>query len=269
MNSGRDRVFIFWPDSGFMVRAGFGLWLIIAQALVAAAPVQIAVILDDLGQHLNEDLRIARLPGAVTCSILPMTPHAQTVARVAHAQQKEILLHLPLEAESHARPGSGALLRTMNADQVADTLAMNILSIPYVVGINNHMGSLATQDHQLMGLLMQELAPYSLFFIDSRTSPGSVAEDFALQKSIRTSHRDIFLDNEPQLAAVTQQWHKLLQLAWERGSAIAIGHPNAATIEILAQEIPRLAKKGVELVPVSQLLNHPPRSPAWRLSSSR
>ena len=46
---------------------------------------------------------------------------------------------------------------------------------PYYVGVNNHMGSLMTEDAGAMNIILSELHRRGLFFIDSRTSPGSKA----------------------------------------------------------------------------------------------
>ncbi|MEE8315120.1 MAG: divergent polysaccharide deacetylase family protein [Syntrophobacteria bacterium] len=45
-------------------------------------------------------------------------------------------------------------------------------------------------------------------------------------------------------------------MAHLRGGAIGIAHPHEVTLEVLRQEIPKLSQKGVELVPVSQLVHN-------------
>jgi polysaccharide deacetylase 2 family uncharacterized protein YibQ len=47
------------------------------------------------------------------------------------------------------------------------------------------------------------------------------------------------------------------RLAQERGSIIAIGHPYAATLELLERELPNLAAEGYELVTISELMHSP------------
>ena len=48
------------------------------------------------------------------------------------------------------------------------------------------------------------------------------------------------------------------RLARKRGSAVAIGHPYPATLELLERELPKLADEGFMLVPLSELFEPPP-----------
>ena len=75
------------------------------------------------------------------------------------------------------------------------------------------------------------------------------------------AERQVFLDRDPEPEEITAQFRRLLALARERGSAIAIGHPYPETLEVLATEIPRATELGYELVPVSYLLQRPGELP--------
>ena len=47
---------------------------------------------------------------------------------------------------------------------------------------------------------------------------------------------------------------RMKRLARKRGSVVAIGHPYAATLELLERELPKLAAEGIELVTISALV---------------
>uniref|UniRef100_UPI0037DC0751 divergent polysaccharide deacetylase family protein n=1 Tax=Thiohalobacter thiocyanaticus TaxID=585455 RepID=UPI0037DC0751 len=69
--------------------------------------------------------------------------------------------------------------------------------------------------------------------------------------------------------AVRRQFERLIQLARRQGSAVAIGHPHASTLQVLEEALPRLAEQGVRLVPVSRLVEQQfVRDSQWRLSLS-
>jgi uncharacterized protein len=216
--------------------------------------VSIALIIDDLGNQQTLGERAVDLPGAVTCAFLPQTPFAWNLATKAHQLNKEVMLHQPMESDSGKPLGQGALSLNMSKDQFLHTLELNFLSIPYLVGVNNHMGSLLTRDPTAMGWLMHELHLRGFYFIDSRTTVATVAERVAASNYIASARRDVFLDNEPQEDKVRRQLEKLVALAQKRGSAIGIGHPYPATLSVLREELPKLKQRGIALVPVSQIL---------------
>lgn len=221
------------------------------------SPPKIAIIIDDLGNLRGEGLRVVELPGPVVCSILPYTPFSVLLADAAHSAHKEIILHTPMQALFPHRLGAGGLWIDDDRASFVTTLTADLHAVPYIQGINNHMGSLLTQSPRDMDWVMQTIKPYNLFFIDSKTSGRSVAERVAKLDDVPTAGRDVFLDDVRTPEAVQAQFNLLLAMAKLHGSAIAIGHPYAVTLDFLQQELPQLAKQGVVLVPVSQLLIEP------------
>ena len=143
-----------------------------------------------------------------------------------------------------------------------------IRSIPYVAGLNNHMGSLLTSDPGAMSWLMEGLvARGELYFVDSRTTKETVAERVAEETGVPSIRRDVFLDNELEPEAIRRQVRRLVALAIERGSAVGIGHPYPETIEVLAEELQRIDDQGIRLVPLSQLTETDRRKKPWHASS--
>ncbi len=116
------------------------------------------------------------------------------------------------------------------------------------------MGSTLTTNTLRMEWLMDELRKQNMYFVDSRTTPQTVASRVALRKRILSSSRDIFLDNERTEDAIHEQFDKLLVLAEVKGSAIAIGHPYPETIAYLARHNQQLYARGIRLVPASTVL---------------
>ena len=93
-----------------------------------------------------------------------------------------------------------------------------------------------------------------LFFLDSRTSAESVGYDVARSASVPTARRDLFLDEVDDREAIGEALDRLIALARARGAAIGIAHPRPATLAAFERRLPRLAGEGIELVPVSFLL---------------
>ena len=217
---------------------------------------RVAIIIDDLGNQLRAGHRAIDLPGNIAFAFLPGTPLAASLARKAHRDGKEVLLHLPLQAaagESVVDPVGITL--DMTRDEVGRVFEQALRSVPHVVGVNSHRGSLLTQHPGHMQWLMDEIkARDSLFFIDSYTTHKSVALQFAAEARVSAAKRDVFLDPDRSPETVASEFERMKQLALKRGSVIAIGHPYEATLNLLERELPMLAEQGIELVPVSELV---------------
>jgi polysaccharide deacetylase 2 family uncharacterized protein YibQ len=231
------------------------LLLILFSSALADRP-RIAIIIDDLGYHLTNGRRAVDLPGPIAMSFLPGAPRARTLAEHAHLLGKDILLHLPLQAhedEENAEPSEIHI--DMSRERVRDTLDEALGSVPHVIGINGHRGSLLTRHPGQMLWLMEEIrARENLFFIDSYTHHESVALQIAQEAGVNATRRDVFLDPDRSPETVALEFERMKKLARKRGQVIAIGHPYPATLDLLERELPRLAEEGFELVRVSELL---------------
>jgi polysaccharide deacetylase 2 family uncharacterized protein YibQ len=192
------------------------------------------------------------LPGPVALAVLPQTPRAVELARAAHAAGKDVLLHLPLQSIVDQDIAPGDIVLDMSRGELARTFDANLRSIPHVVGVNTHRGSLLTQHPGHMHWLMEEIeARDGLFFVDSYTTVDSVALSMAHESGIAAVRRDVFLDPDREPGTVDREFARLKRLALRRGMAVGIGHPYPATLEFLERELPRLAGEGVELLSIS------------------
>lgn len=215
----------------------------------------ISIIIDDMGYRLKSGNRAVNLPGALTYSFLPHAPHVIPLSNLAHDQDKEIMLHLPMEAEGGKKLGPGGLTECMTEQKFIKTLESNIESIPYVSGFNNHMGSLLTKSQLWMTRLMREVATdKDLFFVDSKTTSHSIALQVAREEGLKSIQRDIFIDHEESKLFIQKQLKKLIIQAQRKGTALAIAHPKKITLSILEKWLPELEAKGIKLVPVSTLI---------------
>ncbi len=232
------------------------LWLPLA-GIAAGQPPSMVLIIDDLGDQAAAGSRVARLPGPVVCSILPQTPHGRALAHSCHARNKEVMLHLPMEAVNGADPGPGAVTLDMLPEEFRHVVRQGLAEIPHVGAVNNHMGSLLTQAPAPMGWLMEELVrdARDLAFVDSRTSTRTVAYRIAREHGVPAVSRDVFLDHDREPDSIRRQFMRLLDMARREGVAVGIGHPYPETLAVLEDELPDLeAAHGVRLVSLRELL---------------
>ena len=145
-----------------------------------------------------------------------------------------------MQPRGHETPGRNAILASMTDDEIARTTRENIDAMPYAIGVNNHMGSLATADRRVMTSVIGAM-PDGMYFIDSRTGGSSVAATVAREMNVRTATRNVFLDDVATERGVRKQLEELAAAAEKRGVAIAIGHPYPVTVRVFDRGIARVA----------------------------
>lgn len=214
-------------------------------------PPTIAIIIDDMGHNLAEGQRLIELDQPITLAFLPYRRHTTKLAELAHRKQKEIMLHAPMANTRNIGLGPGGLSPGMDKNSMATTLRRALQSIPHVRGVNNHMGSLLTQQMEAMDWVMSELNHHPVYFVDSRTIASSIAGKVAAAYRIPTLTRDVFLDHEQTEEFLDQQFRLLIQRARENGSAIGIGHPHKVTVDYLEKRLPELDEEGIAIATVS------------------
>ena len=146
----------------------------------------------------------------MTAAILPQTPHAKKISLFASEKGHEVIMHLPMAAFS--RPdllGPGALFSDMDKSTFLSQFEANVASIPNLIGFNNNMGSLLTEDKEKMQWLMSLAKVNAFYFLDSKTSEGSVAQMVATEYGIPSIGRDIFLDHKGDGVTIEGQLKKL------------------------------------------------------------
>ena len=217
-----------------------------------------AIVIDDLGQDLKPTSELLEIPYPLTFSILPNLPASRETAVAANRAGREVMLHLPMEPlAAQVSPGEGAIRVGMRGPEVDRLIESDLASVPYVAGVNNHMGSRATSDPPLMAAVMKELASRRLYFIDSRTTASTVALDAARRAGIPAFYRSVFLDDTENLEYTLGQLQRFRAAVEQRGGALAIGHPHSTTIAALKEFLPQLERDDIEVVPASRLAGGP------------
>ncbi len=217
---------------------------------------RVSIVIDDLGQDLKPARELLALE-KVTFSVMPGLPQSKKVADLARRNGHEVLLHLPMEPKNGngKKQAAGILRSDMTPTEFITTIAEDIASVPGAAGVNNHEGSALTENKEAMKYLMKELQERDLRFLDSLTSPQSIAYATAKEFGVKTAKRDVFLDNEnDNPAAIRKQLAELTRIVRKNGKAIGIGHPFPSTISELKKWLAEAEKEGIEVVPVSKLM---------------
>jgi polysaccharide deacetylase 2 family uncharacterized protein YibQ len=214
-----------------------------------------AIIIDDLGQDLGVARRFWELEVPVTLAILPYQKDSQAIARGAAQHGREVLLHLPLQPRGYpaVNPGTGALLLSMGREEIQAEIAAQLDSLPYCVGAHSHMGSLFTEQEEPMRWVLSVVGERRLCFVDSLTTPDSVARDVAGAMGVPFAQRTHFLDVGKTEDSIIRELCRLVDAAVREGGAIGVAHPSEETLAALPKVVAAIAEKGVRIVPVSEM----------------
>lgn len=222
----------------------------------------ISIIIDDIGYRHVDDANALALPGPIAYAIMPHSPHAKKMSQLAAGAGKDIILHMPMEAlerDKNRYLGPGALRQDMDETRFIATLVHNLRSVPNIIGVNNHMGSLLSADHVRMGWLMSYLRTRRMFYVDSVTTSESVAAQTAGSLDVPYLRRDVFLDNTLDRVAINARFDELIGVARRKGIAIAIGHPHPETVAVLSARLADLEREGIRLISLKEMVSrrHP------------
>lgn len=217
---------------------------------------RLALILDDSGYSLENFKKAMDLGKPLTFAILPHATHARETALLAHQQGSEVMLHLPMEPKNGGDYSleKNTVMVGMDRERVRQIVRDGLVRVPRARGVNNHMGSRATEDPPLMKALMDTLQEEGLYFIDSRTSPRSLGVEIARRAGIPARSSDLFLDGKEDVAAIREAFSRAVTKARREGSAVAIGHLHPMTLQVLAEMLPQADAQGVKLVFASEVV---------------
>ena len=187
---------------------------------------KVVIIIDDFGNGMKGTDEIFSLPVKLTVAVMPFLSTSVQDAKRAHERGDDVLLHLPMEPRQ-GNPkwlGPGAILTNMSDEEVRHKVEAALDNFPYVIGINNHMGSKVTGDERVMSVILSVCKERGLFFVDSKTNYRSVAGNMASQMGLPRVENHIFLDDTHTANHVLKQMGLVKDLAKNQGYCVTIGH---------------------------------------------
>lgn len=222
---------------------------------------QMAIVIDDFGYFSGNLLNdFNQLHPNLTYAILPGLPHSQKVMEKAAASGHETIIHIPMEPISYpkANPGKNAIYVQLSPKEIIKRVQGYIDDLPLCKGANNHMGSLATADEDVMNVVLKVLKDNDKYFIDSRTTASSVAYSTAQQLLMPSLENQMFLDS-PDMSEKTLQTklNRVKRLAENNDKFVIITHcTSRQKYEYLKKFLNQIKDLDIEIVPASQLLHN-------------
>ncbi len=221
----------------------------------------IAIIIDDFGSGGEGTKEMLKLRAPFTGAVMPMGATAKADAAALISAGKGVIIHLPMEAKHGKKSwlGDYAVMTDMEDEELKGTIKRLLDEGDYAIGVNNHMGSKATEDERVMDILFKELKERGMFFADSMTTPNSLSEKYGKKYGVRVIKRDVFLDSVDSKEKIVENLRKTKEVALKKGYAVCIGHVGAEGGRITAEAIGEVSnefeKNGIEFVTVERLLD--------------
>ena len=223
---------------------------------------KIYIILDDGGHNTSQLQPFLDLPFSLAVAVLPKLPHTEDSCRNIVQAKKTLMLHQPMQAINRSvDPGPGAIEPEYSDEQIRSILNENIFQLNSAKagngklrGINNHEGSLITENYKIMKIVLETCYENDVFFLDSRTNAASVCRDVAKEVGFQTGvqffERNIFLDNTPNQEDMIAQFKRGVDYAEKHGSVIMIGHvwSGKNLADVLHKMYDEYSVKGFEFV---------------------
>ncbi len=219
----------------------------------------LSIVIDDMGFMHPGTERAVALPGPLTMSWFPFATNLQAQVAASAARGHEATLHMPMQAFSNSlyQTGPDPLRVDLPPAENLRRLRAALDVVPQTVGLNNHMGSVATRDIPLMDLVALEAKSRGMLFLDSLVIGHSVAYRQSALIGVPAASRDVFIDDSHDKAEMRHQLAEAVWIAKRYGHVIAIGHPRPATLDVLEAWLPGAeAREGVALTPLSAVVAH-------------
>ena len=206
----------------------------------------VAIIFDDLGESLADLKELYSLNIPLTISVIPGLRFSKNIAHIGARCGFSVFIHLPLEPKKRDLTKNTPYRFISGQLSIRDNQALlrkYLNSVRIATGVNNHMGSLATEDPELMALVIKEVKNKGLVFVDSRTSGESVAYEIANAQGMACAYNQGFLDSVSGQEAMMNNFNKLIESARRNGQIIVIAHPRKSTIKFLKDNLVEFKKK--------------------------
>ena len=215
---------------------------------------KICLVIDDFGfahNQLVEDF--ITLDANITLAVIPSAPYSKVIGEMVKDGGVETIIHMPMESyEKEHNRYTISLHDRLNEQLVEEKIKSAFEEIPTAVGMNNHQGSKATEDLQLMKYVARSLKKLDKLFLDSFTNPESRGYITMRRYGVPVQLRQVFLDHEESPQSIKANLDSLVTLSHNMDIAVGIGHVKPMTLKVLKEEIPKLKREGYEFIALSK-----------------
>jgi len=194
---------------------------------------KLVIIIDDVHNKKQLDA-IQKIDLKLTPSIFPpysLSPRSHFLAR----NLEHHMIHLPMESSNIQFNSQDYTLMTTDSLQKIQLYIKKLHALfPNAKYINNHTGSVFTQNYIAMKNFYHILRKEGFVFIDSYTTKYSKVRQVVEEYGDEYASRNVFIDDEQTMSSIYKELQRAVKIAKKKGYAIAIGHPHDITMKALS-----------------------------------
>ena len=225
-----------------------------------AAASRVAIVVGGMGlSQTGTQAAIEALPSAVTLAFSPDGFSIDRWTRRARREGHELALQVPLEPLGWPGVNTGRHTLTRDAGDNVETLREAMGRVFTYASVMPYSGTAFLPDEKALAPVMAEVAKRGLAWIDNGRSGRS--RSAAVVASLRgegvrlpSGRVAILLDDDRDAAAIDRQLDALAEAARKDGYAIGLASGFETSVERIALFARTAAKRGIRLVPASNLL---------------
>lgn len=222
---------------------------------------RIAIIVSGLGlSQAATNAAIKQLPASVNLSFSPYTRQLENWVALSRSFNHETLIDLPLEPIDYPQndPGPRTLISATDIQTNIENLNWITGRSDGIIGLTAFMGDRFVTSTSQMGALFTALRAKGLAFLDNGLTSRSLTPSLAPTHQVPYAIASSVIDNT-QLSRVVidSKLAQIERLAIKNGSVVALGRPYPVTLERLSNWANELAERGLQLVPLSAVLETP------------
>jgi len=199
-------------------------------------------------------------PAPLSISIIGSRKLSVSSADIAHEHQKEIILLLPMEPllKRYSTFQNSAIMLHYPEDKIKQLINAATTKIPYYTGFSNLCGDRILNDSRVMSIIFAEVKDKNSYFLFNMPQQRSAVTAQARSAGIPFRFVDIFLDSSTSAGDnIADSLRHAALIAQKKGSAVFSAHATQQFQQALTTLLPYFFQNGIQLVPVSELVNHP------------
>lgn len=224
---------------------------------------KLAIVIDDFGSFDQSGVdAILSAECTLTCAVIPFVDNTKENIEKIKKYNHEVILHMPMQSHVNLPEswyGPTYITTSDNKSTIEKKLTSCINEIGDIKGFNIHIGSGVSRNKKLMSYIYEFAKNHNLYFLDSRTIVTHATENACSETNSIYLGRDVFLeaDKNKTYNGVKFRLNEAVQIAKDKGYAIAIGHVGAEGGENTARAIIEFAQEiknqNVEIVSLYEI----------------
>lgn len=221
---------------------------------------KMAILVEDFGFKADQTTAaFLSFPEPVSVSMVSSRRLSTWTAQIANEYKKEILIMLPMEPlpKSYSRYDETQIKIHYPEEKIKTIIKDATEAIPSFSGFCNFYGNRVLEDSRVMKIIFKEIQKHHGYFIITTNSKKSIAESMA--KKIRLPYQkiDYTINSDNSAEIIGDSLRYCAVLAQNTGKVLVRGRASDSFITALQNTLPQLKQNGIQLVYVSEILNHP------------